>query len=268
MHGLGNDFIIIDERPVRYDLTPARIAALSDRHRGIGCDQLVLLRPACAPGADVFVRFFNADGSEAGACGNASRCVARLLADETGRASVTLQTRAGLLPGRVEADGRISVNMGAPRLAWDAVPLTDACDTLMLPIDGSPAALSMGNPHVTFFVDDLASVDPAVRGAPLERHALFAEGANIGFAQRIGDDHLRLRVWERGAGLTLACGSGACAAAVNAMRKGLVGHACRVTMDGGDLDIVWERAGRGDVWMTGPAVVAFDGHVALAAVSA
>jgi len=259
MHGLGNDFVVIDERVERHDLSPALIASLCDRHRGIGCDQLVTLRAACLEGADVFVRFFNADGTESSACGNASRCIALLIAQETGRKDIVLQTRAGRLPTEVTDATAVAVNMGAPRFAWSDIPLRDEVDTLMLPVEGAPSAASMGNPHVTFFVEDLAAIDPTVAGPPMEWHPLFPEGANIGFAQQIGPDHLRLRVWERGSGLTLACGSGACAAAVNAMRRGLVGTRCRITMDGGDLVITWSGDACDPVWMTGPAAHAFSG---------
>ncbi|GBQ36606.1 diaminopimelate epimerase [Gluconacetobacter azotocaptans DSM 13594] len=260
MHGLGNDFVVMDERTERFGLTPARIAALSDRHRGIGCDQFVVLRPACRAGADVFVRFFNADGSESGACGNASRCVADLLRQQGGGASSVLQTQAGLLAARIDAPGEVTVDMGPPALGWRDVPLACEIDTLHLPIDGDPAAASMGNPHVTFFMTDLP--DPHEAGPALERHPLFPERANVGFARIMSRGALRLRVWERGSGLTLACGSGACATVVNAVRRGLVDRTCRVDMDGGSLTITW-RAADDHVLMTGPAVTSFVGTVDL-----
>ncbi|MBB2161399.1 diaminopimelate epimerase [Gluconacetobacter sacchari] len=259
MHGLGNDFVVVDERVERHGLTPARIAALADRHRGIGCDQFVVLRPACQAGADVFVRFFNADGSESGACGNASRCVADLLWRGEGRRRSVLQTRAGLLPASVDGEtGLVTVDMGPPALAWRDVPLAEPADTLHLPLAGDPAAASMGNPHVTFFLADLLDLDPVVAGPLLEHDPLFPERANIGFAQVLSRAAMRLRVWERGSGLTLACGSGACAAAVNAVRRGLVERTCRVEMDGGALSITW-RDGDGHVLMTGPATTSFVG---------
>ncbi|PYD51575.1 diaminopimelate epimerase [Komagataeibacter saccharivorans] len=258
MHGLGNDFVVVDERVHRHDLTPARIAALCDRHQGIGCDQFVTLRSACAEGADVFVRFFNADGSESGACGNASRCVADLLARETGQEHVGLQTRAGVLHATVVRPGLVTVDMGAPAMGWTDVPLAEERDTLHLPIAGDPAAVSMGNPHATFFLPAPDSVDPSVAGPGLEHHALFPERANIGFAHVTSRDAMRLRVWERGSGLTLACGSGACAAVVNAVRRGLVERTCTVTMDGGELCITW-RESDGHVLMTGPATTSFQG---------
>ncbi|WP_323991362.1 diaminopimelate epimerase [Nguyenibacter sp. L1] len=260
MHGLGNDFVIVDERARRHGLSPARIAALADRHRGIGCDQFVVLRPACREGADVFVRFFNADGSEAGACGNASRCVAEWLRREEGLRECVLQTRAGLLPAWIGQDGAVTVDMGPPALEWRDVPLSQAADTLHLPLAGDPAAASMGNPHATFFLADMLDMDPSVAGPLLEHDPLFPERANIGFAQVRARDAMRLRVWERGSGLTLACGSGACAAVVNAVRRGLVDRACAVEMDGGTLSIAW-RESDGHVLMTGPATVSFTGAV-------
>ncbi|CAP56249.1 putative diaminopimelate epimerase [Gluconacetobacter diazotrophicus PA1 5] len=263
MHGLGNDFVVVDERAERYGLTPARIAALADRHRGIGCDQFVVLQPATRDGADVLVRFFNADGTEAGACGNASRCVAALLWRQEGRRETVLQTRAGLLPARVDDAGVVTVDMGRPALDWRDVPLARAADTLHLPLAGDPAAASMGNPHATFFLDDMLDLDPVVAGPLLEHDPLFPERANIGFAHVRSRTELRLRVWERGSGLTLACGSGACAAVVNAVRRGLVERTCTVGMDGGALSVSWraqdDPGEGGHVLMTGPATVSFVG---------
>lgn len=259
MHGLGNDFVIFDERAGHLSLTPARIAALADRRRGIGCDQLVTLRPACAEGADVFVRFFNPDGSEAGACGNASRCVADLVFRQTGHRTPVLQTRAGILPARIEQDGLVTVDMGAPKLDWQAIPLAAEMDTLHLPLAGDPAAASMGNPHATFFVKDFSMFS---HGSALEHDPLFPDRANIGFARIDSPERMRLKVHERGAGVTEACGSGACAAVVNAVRRGLVARRCTVELDGGVLQIEW--AENGHVLMTGPAAMAFEGQVDLA----
>jgi diaminopimelate epimerase len=267
MHGLGNDFVVLDERSAPLRLTPARAAALADRWRGVGCDQIISLEPA-GDGADVFMRIRNPDGSEAGACGNATRCVAALIAAETGRRRVTVRTIAGDLPSEVHPDGSVTVDMGAPRLDWRAVPLAEAMDTLHLPLaEGpveSPAACSMGNPHATFFVPDLDAIPVAALGPLLERHPLFPERANIGFAQVLAPDRLRLVVWERGAGMTLACGSGACAALVNAHRRGLAGRRATVALPGGELGIEW-RASDGHVLMTGPVATAFVGQLDLAA---
>lgn len=269
MHGLGNDFVVLDARR-RADLrlTPARAAALADRHTGVGCDQVIVLEPVEGEGqgaADVFMRIRNPDGSEAGACGNATRCVAHLIASETGRPSVTVRTVSGDLPAEALPDGRWRVDMGPARLGWQDVPLSREADTLHLPLSrgpiGDPAACSMGNPHATFFVPDLSRVRLDTFGPSLERDALFPERANIGFAQVLAPDRIRLRVWERGAGLTLACGSGACATAVNAHRRGLTGRRVAVAMDGGTLEIEWAPTGR--VLMAGPAATSFRGTLDL-----
>jgi diaminopimelate epimerase len=208
----------------------------------------------------------NPDGSEAGACGNATRCVAALLAAETGRTQVVVRTIAGDLPAEMLENGEVCVDMGPARLGWQDVPLARAMDTLHLPLAAEgvadPAACSMGNPHATFFVDDVMALDIAAIGPRLEHDALFPERANIGFVA-CQDDGLRLRVWERGAGLTRACGSGACAALVNAHRRGLIGRAAAVWLDGGRLDVAWREDGH--VLMTGPVATAFRGEVDLAA---
>ena len=242
-HGAGNDFVIIDERRRPLDLSPAAVRALSDRRTGIGCDQLITLHPP-PPGtdADLLMRIRNPDGSEAGACGNATRCVAELLFEENGRPYQVIRTSAGDLPAERLADGRQRVDMGPARLGWQDVPLARAMDTLHLDLPGDPAVAG----HL---------------GPDLETDPLFPERANIGFAQVLAADRIRLRVWERGAGLTLACGSGACAAVVNAHRRGLTGRRVAVEMDGGVLDIEWTPGGR--VLMAGPAVTSFRGTVAL-----
>ncbi len=257
MHGCGNDFVVLDERTRPLALTPAQAAALCDRRLGIGCDQLVSLEPA-DPGS-VFMRIRNPDGSEAGACGNATRCVAAVLAAESGLDRVTVRTIAGDLACERLPDGRVRVDMGAPRLGWRDVPLAREVDTLHLPLPGNPSALSMGNPHATFFDVDVDAV--ATHGAALERAPLFPERANIGFAHVLAPDRIRLRVWERGAGLTLACGSGACAALVNAARRDLTGRRAEVLMDGGTLEIEWRDDDH--VWMTGPVATTFTGTLDL-----
>jgi diaminopimelate epimerase len=261
MHGAGNDFVVLDARAAPIPLAPAQAAALADRRRGIGCDQIIVVEPA-PPGADAFMRFLNADGSEAGACGNGTRCAASLLLDGRagGHDSLAIQTNAGTLAAERVADGRVRVDMGPPRLGWQDVPLAHEADTLHLPMTGDPAACSMGNPHATFFTRD---VDLAERlGPALERHPLFPERANIGFAEVLAPGRIRLRVWERGAGLTLACGSGACAALVNAHRRGLAGREAEIVMDGGTLGIHWREAD-GHVLMTGPVATSFRGVVEL-----
>jgi len=263
MHGLGNDFVVLDERAAPLGLTPEAARFLADRRRGIGADQVISLEPA--PGADVFMRIRNPDGSEAGACGNATRCVASLVAAESGRDSVTVRTISGDLPVRRAPGGLWTADMGPPRLGWRDVPLAFATDTLHLPLArgpvADPAACSMGNPHATFFVAGLDGLDVASLGPSLERDPIFPERANIGFAQVLSPGHLRLIMWERGAGMTLACGSGACAAAVNAARRGLTGRRVRVSLPGGDLDILWREDGH--VEMTGPVASVFTGEIEL-----
>lgn len=260
MHGAGNDFAVLDGRrnPLRF--SAARLRALADRQTGIGWDQLIILEAAVPP-ADVVMRIFNPDGSSAGACGNATRCVASLLCDETGRSTVSIETSAGLLRAARSASG-IEVDMGPPRLAWQDIPLAMQADTLHLPLPGDPVAASMGNPHATLFLVGLGEVNPAVLGPALEHHPIFPDRANIGFAVVEAPDRIRLRVWERGAGLTRACGSGACAALVGAHRRGLAGRRATLVLDGGALDIHWREAD-GHVLMTGPAAVAFQGSVDL-----
>ena len=266
MHGCGNDFVVMDERAQGLGLTPARAAAIADRRTGIGCDQFIVLEPAAA-GADVFMRIRNPDGSEAGACGNATRCVARLIGAETGRRDLVIRTISGDLPAELLSDGRVRVDMGPARLGWADIPLAGPADTLRLNLArgaiADPAAASMGNPHVTFFVPDVGGFDIEKIGESLEHDPIFPERANIGFAQILSPDRMRLRVWERGAGLTRACGSGACAALVNAHRRGLTARRAVVLMDGGALEIEWRADGH--VLMTGPVATAFTGSIDLTA---
>ncbi len=257
MHGCGNDFVILDERRHPLDLTPARAAAIANRHTGVGCDQLIVLQPADT--ADVFMHIYNPDGSQAGACGNATRCVADILMRQTGRDAVSVQTVSGILPAVLLGNGQIQVDMGPPRLDWRDVPLSRSMDTLRLDLPGEPAAASMGNPHATFFVADVEAEPVAERGPALEHDALFPDRANIGFAQIIDPETIRLRLWERGAGLTLACGSGACATLVNAHRRGLTGRRAKVIVDGGTLDIEWREDGH--VLMAGPVATVFHGQL-------
>ena len=256
MQGCGNDFVVLDARARSLPVDPVRAAAIADRHRGVGCDQLIIIDPGPS------IRIFNPDGSAAEACGNATRCVAHLL---TGGApgSVEIDSPGGLLAATVLPDGRVQVDMGRPRLRWDEVPLSHEADTLHIPLAlgaiTDPAGCSMGNPHATFFVPDVAAIDIPAIGSALEHDPLFPARANIGFAQVLGADRIRLRVWERGAGLTLACGSGACAALVNAHRRGLTGCSATMLLDGGELTIDWRDDGH--VVMTGPVAVSFTGEL-------
>ncbi len=268
MHGCGNDFVVFDERAGALGLTARRAAAIADRRTGVGCDQFIAIEPAPeGSNADAFMRIRNPDGAEAGACGNATRCVVDLLARETGRRVQVIRTVAGNLPSEALPDGRVRVDMGPARLDWPDVPLARPMDTLHLDLAvgpvADPAAVNMGNPHATFFVDDVARVPVDELGPRLEHDALFPERANIGFAQVLAPDRIRLRVWERGAGLTLACGSGACAALVNAHRRGLTGRRAAVVVDGGELEIEWRADGH--VLMTGPVATSFIGEIDLTA---
>lgn len=255
MHGLGNDFVVLDCRVRRVSMNAAMAQAIGDRHRGVGFDQLAVIEPG-DDGADARLTFYNADGSTAGACGNATRCIARYLLDESGMSEVVLTTDRGRLVARDAGHGLTSVNMGPPQLDWADVPLAHAMDTLELPIDGGPTATGMGNPHCTFFVEDAESVDLESRGAEIEHHPLFPQRTNVQFASVIGENHLRMRVWERGVGVTLASGSSSCATAVAAARRGLTGRSVTIELDGGRIDIDWREDG---VWMTGPTAHVFSG---------
>jgi diaminopimelate epimerase len=270
MHGLGNDFVVVDARETPFAMNEAEARAVADRREGVGCDQIVILEPARRDDAAVYLRFLNADGSEVGACGNGTRCVAALLLAADGAEEIALETRAGLLRARAAGEGLVSVDMGAASFDWRDIPLAREMDTLHLDLalDGltDPVATSMGNPHVTFFVPDIAEVPLFVLGPKLELDPLFPERANVGIAQVTGPETLRLRVWERGSGLTRACGSGACAAAVAAARRGLTGRRVRVVVDGGALDIAWREDGH--VHMAGPTAIAFVGEVDPAALAA
>ena len=268
MHGLGNDFVVLDARTGDFALTPERRRTIADRRLGVGCDQLIVLEPPTERGADVFMRIYNPDGGEAGACGNATRCVASVLMDERKTDHVTVQTIAGLLDSQKAGTGGnglpiIAVDMGPARLDWRDIPVREACDTNHMPIGRGPlqdpVGTNMGNPHATFFVDDAEAIPLKELGPELEHDRFFPERANIGVAQLVGEGRLRLRVWERGAGLTLACGSGACAAVVAATRRGLVPRKAEVTVDGGALTIEWLRDGH--VLMTGGVALAFKGEL-------
>lgn len=255
MHGLGNDFVIIDARGTENPVTPALARALGDRHRGVGFDQLAVI----ADGPEPRVTFWNADGTIAGACGNASRCVAHLLMAESGAPTLAMLTANGRLAAERLADGRIRVDMGAARTGWPDIPLAEAADTVSLPLPGAPGAVSMGNPHCVFFVDDAEAVPLAEAGPKWEHHPLFPEHVNVGFAQVLDRGSIRLRVWERGTGITLACGSGACAAVVAGVRKGLIERRVTVTLDGGPLEIEYREDGH--VAMTGPVSHVFEGRL-------
>lgn len=254
MHGLGNDFVVVDARAGGPQVEARTAVLMADRHRGIGFDQLAVMTDSAA--ADLHLTFYNADGTLSAACGNATRCIARYLMDETGQSAVVIATDHGLLPARDAGGGLTSVNMGHAQTQWDQIPLAQSVDTLELPIEGGPTATSMGNPHCTFFVPDAEAVDLAARGGAMEHHPLFPQRTNVQFAHLVAPDTLRMRVWERGAGVTLASGSSSCATAHAAHRRGLVGRNVQIVLDGGKLQIELAEDG---IWMTGPTAHVFDG---------
>lgn len=254
MHGLGNDFVVIDERDTGPLVDAALAIAIADRHRGVGFDQLATI--SNREGSDFHLTFWNSDGSQSAACGNATRCIARYVMNQSGKTELTITTDRGTLYARDAGDGQTSVNMGQPQLLWNEIPLAREMDTLELPIDGAPTATGMGNPHCTFFVEDAEAIDICAFGPTIEHHPLYPQRTNVQVASVIGPDHLRMRVWERGAGLTLASGSSSCATAVAAARRGLTGRKVRIDLDGGTLHVDWREDG---VWMTGPTAHVFDG---------
>jgi diaminopimelate epimerase len=266
MNGLGNDFVVLDARSHAFALGPDTVRAIADRKEGIGCDQLIALEPSGT--ADVFMRIFNADGGEVGACGNAARCVAALISAERGRPQVSIETVSGVLGATVTTDGSVTIEMGAPRFAWNEIPLAEPFhDTRRIelqigPIDHpvlhSPSVVNVGNPHCLFFVDDVEAHDLARFGPMLEHHPLFPERANISLVQVLGPEAIKVRTWERGAGLTRACGTAACAAAVAGARRKLTGRKVTVSLPGGDLLVEW-RESDGHILMTGPYALDFEG---------
>ncbi len=270
MNGLGNDFVMIDARTEPVRLSAAAAGAIANRTSGEGCDQVIVLEPSHA--ADVFMRILNADGSEVGACGNASRCVAALLHPGLGRNRISIETRAGVLDALVGEDGCVTVDMGAPRFAWNEIPLAQAAAdtraiglTFTLPdgrILAEPSVVNVGNPHCIFWVRHADSYALAAFGAELEHHALFPELANISLAEVIDDRTIKLLVWERGTGITRACGTAACAAAVCAFRTGKTQREVEVRLPGGVLSIEW-REDDDHILMTGPAEFEFNGIIHL-----
>jgi diaminopimelate epimerase len=266
MNGLGNDFVVVEARSAPFAPSADQVRAIADRAAGIGCDQLIAIEPG--EGVDARVRFWNADGEEVSACGNGTRCVGWLLMQASGKDHAVMETRAGLLVATRAGERLVSVDMGKPRLEWGEIPLDTAQDTRALDVvlhpdpalRNPPGAVSMGNPHVVFFVDDIGTAPIREAGPVIERHPLFPEHVNVGFAQIKSRDRIRLRVWERGAGLTQACGTGACAALVAAARRDLTDRTATLELDGGELLIEW-RAKDDHVIMTGPAAVDFAGEL-------
>ncbi|MEM1400732.1 MAG: diaminopimelate epimerase [Pseudomonadota bacterium] len=262
MQGLGNDFVIIDARDEPLRLDESGLVEIADRRLGVGCDQVLVIDPP-ANGAAADMRIFNPDGSAAEACGNGTRCVARLLMEEKAAEALTIRTVAGDLICE-KTDRGVRVDMGLARTEWNEIPLRAPVDTLYVPVEQgplkNPVAVNVGNPHLVFFVDDVDAIDLPMLGPLLEHDPILPERGNIEIVQVLARDHLRMRVWERSAGITRACGSGACAAAVAAHRRGYADRASRVTLDGGDLYLEWLENGR--VTMTGPTAISFTGSFA------
>jgi diaminopimelate epimerase len=267
MHGLGNDFIVLDGRVQDIKLTPGQAAYLADRHFGIGCDQILLIAPSDQ--ADIKMIILNSDGSEARACGNGSRCVADRVMTETGVSTLTIETLGGIITASRSGE-RIAIDMGMARFGWQEIPLAYAADTMKIDLSydglgyaGLPKAIgvNMGNPHAVHIVDDADKIDLAAIGPVLERHEIFPDRANIEFISSLGGDAIRMRVWERGSGITIACGTGAAASAVAAARAGLTGRKVKVHLDGGVLDIDWRDDG--GVTMIGDSAHVFDGVIIL-----
>ena len=266
MHGLGNDFVVVDSRRSSISIDGATARALADRHTGIGCDQVLVIEPLRNDLADVFLRIHNPDGGEAEACGNGTRCVASLIMDETGKDETVIETVVGLLDATRGDDGLVIVDMGLAAFDWRDIPLSAAVDTLHLDVAvgllRDPVGVNVGNPHAVFFVDDAEAVPLADLGPEIERHSLFPEFTNVEAAQILAPDLIRMRVWERGAGITRACGSGACATLVAAHRRGLTGRNAEVIVDGGRLGIEWLKDDH--VLMSGPVATSFSGTVDVA----
>ena len=265
MNGLGNDFVVVEARSAPFNPTGDEVRAIANRETGVGCDQLIAIAPV--DGADARVRFWNSDGEEVSACGNGTRCVGWLLMQSSGTDEAVIETKAGRLIATRAGERLVSVDMGEPGLDWAQIPLSSAQDTAALAValydhpalGVAPGCVSMGNPHVVFFVDDIDTAPIRDAGPVVERHPLFPEHVNVGFAQVVAKDRIRLRVWERGAGLTRACGTGACAALVASARRGLSDRAATLVLDGGELFI--DGRADGHVIMTGPAAVDFTGEL-------
>lgn len=261
MHGLGNDFVVLDARERAIDLTRDQVRAISDRKLGVGFDQMVTLAPSDT--ADAVMRIHNWDGGEVESCGNAARCVAWLLMRESGRSAVTIDTKGGFLKASSAGDGLITVDMGRPRFDWQAIPLAREMDTAALdyrlgPLE-RPSAVNVGNPHVVFVVPDAEAVDLEALGPKVEHDPLFPERINVEVITVRDRGHVRMRVWERGVGITRACGTGACAVGVNAARLGLTDRRVAVQLDGGTLVIEWTDDDR--ILMTGPVAESFTGRL-------
>lgn len=261
MHGLGNDFVVLDGRAHPVAVDAARVRAIADRHVGVGCDQLIVIEPAQRSGAAARMRIYNADGGEIEACGNATRCIGSVLMAETGAPRVAIETIAGLLAAETAENGCVAVDMGEVRLDWNEIPMTEPADTLHVAVSAGPlsdaVAVNVGNPHAVFFVADAEAVAMETFGPEIEHHPMFPQRTNVEAVSLLGDGRLRMRVWERGVGVTRACGTGACASLVAAHRRGLAGRSAEIVLDGGALFIEW--LANGHVRMTGPVATVYTG---------
>ena len=260
MHGLGNDFVIIDQREDDIEFNQQKIQSITNRRTGIGCDQLILIERTTNDKADVFMRIYNQDGKEAGACGNALRCLGGLLSEEFKRPNCIIQTVEGILNTHNNEDGSVTVNMGQPKLEWQDIPLSKKTDTLKLPITlgilKNPVAVSMGNPHMVFIVDDLQGIDVYNLGHQLTDHKLFPEQTNVEFVEVIDRNTIKVKVYERGVGITMSCGTGASASVVATKKRNLVDEHVKVILDGGNLDISYDND---EVIINGPIQHSFKG---------
>jgi diaminopimelate epimerase len=262
MHGLGNDFVVLDGRAAPIVLSEAQIRAIADRRTGVGFDQMIVIEPP-KNGADAYMRILNADGGEVEACGNATRCVASWLSEEAHRPALSIETVVGTLLTNANADGTVTVDMGKARLGWDESPLAREMDTLKVMAGVTPlteaTCVNVGNPHAVYFVDDVESVPMAEIGPRIEHDPMFPQRINVEAVQILSPTKMRMRVWERGVGITRACGTGACASLVAAVRRGLSERKADVILDGGTLTIEWTEDGR--VLMTGPVAISYRGEL-------
>ena len=271
MHGQGNDFVMLNGIAQKISLTPAQIQRIADRHLGVGCDQLLLVEAAGGAHADFRYRIFNADGGEVEQCGNGARCFAQFVRDEglTTASEIRVETCSGMIVPRIETDGRVTVNMGPPRFAPADIPFKADIESLKYALDVrgthiSIGALSMGNPHAVQVVANVDSAPVRETGPLIEHHEKFPNRVNAGFMQIIDRSHIRLRVWERGAGETLACGTGACAAVVTGIRWGLLDESVAVSARGGELTVTWRAAtGNAAVFMSGATATVFKGEISV-----
>jgi len=269
MHGAGNDFVVIDGVRQQIFLQPEQLRFLADRHVGVGCDQILLVEPSQHADADFRYRIFNSDGGEVEQCGNGARCFVRFVHDHklTSKREIVVETKSGLISPRLEEDGRVTVNMGAPIFEAARIPFDSNSDAIIQPLEINGitlqiTAVSMGNPHAVQVVEDIEQVPVATMGPLIERHPRFPKRVNAGFMQVVDRSHIKLRVFERGAGETMSCGTGACAAVVSGIQRGLLDNQVQVATHGGILSIGWGGAGS-PVMMTGPAITVFEGEINL-----